>query len=322
MDKKLSIIVCAYNSEKTIKKTIDSLLDQTEAIKIIIIDDGSKDNTAKIAKEYSDMYPDISYYYKENGGIADARNFGMDKVDTEYFGFLDSDDTCKKDMAMKMLEAIEKDEADVAICDFSKIFKDKTIYQKDTGFKDKKDMIARAFAIVWNKIYKTSFIRDIGIRFNKGLRYEDICFSYELFPYLNKVAYVEESLIDYYQNEGSQSREYSLEVLDLLEDLKLLKTYYKDNGLLAKYSDELEYINIRLILGSGYLRAIRIGDKEARKGVLDKGWEYFNREYPNFKDNPYLKEGLKNKYYGHINRFIYDHSGWLFRIAYKLGLMR
>ncbi len=322
MSIKLSIIICAYNSAKDIAKAIRSLLEQTVAVKIIVVDDGSKDETASIVRSFSDEYANVFYYAKENGGIADARNFGIAKVDTEYFGFLDSDDTCRKDMAMKMLKAIEDQKADVAFCDFIRVYKDKTEYVKDTGFKDKRDMLTRAFALVWNKIYRTSFIKEHGLSFNKGLRYEDICFSYELFAYADKAAYVSEGLIDYYQNEGSQSREYSSEVLDLIEDLRLLKAFYKKRGLWDLYAAEIGYICIRLILGSGYLRAVRIKDKAVRKEALDQGWKYLISEYPNFKDNPYLKKGIKNRYYRHINRLIYDHGGWFFRILYKIGILR
>ena len=94
---KLSIIVPVYNGEKTIKRAIDSLLKQTVEVDIIVVNDGSTDNTESVVKTYSNS--NIHYYYKKNGGISDARNFGISKVNTEFFGFLDSDDYVKEDMA-------------------------------------------------------------------------------------------------------------------------------------------------------------------------------------------------------------------------------
>lgn len=102
---KYSIIITAYNSESYINRCLDSLVNQTKHnFKVIVIDDGSTDNTGKIVKEYKKKYKYFEYYYKENGGTAHSRNFGMSKVKTDYFIFVDSDDYVMPDL----METIEK----------------------------------------------------------------------------------------------------------------------------------------------------------------------------------------------------------------------
>ena len=100
---KLSIIVPVYNDENNIENAINSLLDQSVLVDIIVIDDGSTDNTGDIVNKIKKKHKNIHYFKKKNSGIADARNFGVSKVKTKYFGFLDSDDVCREDMAEKML---------------------------------------------------------------------------------------------------------------------------------------------------------------------------------------------------------------------------
>ena len=95
----LSIIVPVYNGEKTIKRALDSLLNQTIKVDIIVVNDGSIDKTEDIVLDLKKDNDNIFYFYKDNSGISDARNFGVDKVNTKFFGFLDSDDYVKEDMA-------------------------------------------------------------------------------------------------------------------------------------------------------------------------------------------------------------------------------
>ena len=321
---KLSIIVCAYNAEKTLVIPLESLLRQSVPIKIIIVDDGSKDETKRLAESYVIRYPDqISYHYKKNGGIASAREFGLSFVDTEYFGYLDADDEVKEDMAEKMLEIATKEDSDIVIADFIWRYSDKDVYQDDTHHKDKRELLTDGFATIWNKIYKTSFIRSLDLHFKEGLDFEDTCFSLRLFPNLNKISYIHEAFVYYMQRDDSITHVYGGSVADMLKVFEVIHAYYESQGLLDTYHTELEYLTTRYFLGSSYLRAIRIKDKALRKKVLDSSWDYLNRMYPDFKDNIYLKrKGLKNIYYRHISKPLYDLAVHLFRLAYSLKVMR
>lgn len=321
---KLSIIVPVYNGHDDIERCLQSLIAQSEKVKIIVVDDGSIDDTKELVLALKSKYPElIDYYYKENGGIASARNFGLTKVKTPYFGFLDSDDLVSADMAKEMLAAIEEKDADICFSDFNWVYPDKRKYQKDTGYTDKKDILVRMFATLWNKIYRTDFIRGLDIDFPDGLRYEDASFLYRLAIYMDKVAYVDKAYVDYIQKSGSITHTFSDFINDMIEVFKGIDAYYKKQGKYDEYRAELEYLHVRFFLGNSYLRACRIKDRQMRNMILERSWNYLNESYPNYKNNPYLQNGSKkDRYFKTINHFLYRCNVYLFRLLYKLKIMR
>ena len=117
---KVSVIVPFYNVEDYIEKCIKSLLNQTlDDLEIILVNDGSKDNSESIAKKYLNEYPKkIIYLEKENGGLGDARNYGIPYAKGEYIAFIDSDDYVEKDMYEQMLKKAEEEQSDMVECDF------------------------------------------------------------------------------------------------------------------------------------------------------------------------------------------------------------
>ena len=319
---KLSIIVPVYNGEKTIKRTIDSLLNQTVEVDIIVINDGSNDNTEKIVLDLKKDNGNIYYYYKDNSGISDTRNLGIEKVNTEFFGFLDSDDYVKSDMAEKMLDAIKDNY--ICMSNFTWVYEDGSRKEaKDIGYKNKHEIIEKMFSTLWNKIYRTSWFKNTGIKFPSGLRYEDTSVLIRLAYFMDKVAYVDEAFVDYYQLNGSITHTFNININDMIAVFRDIKKFYEEKGAFEEYKPELEYLTIRFFLGSSYLRACRIKNKEIKKDTLDKGWNYLNETYPNYKDNVYLNNGgKKNLYFKLINKRRYYLNARIFKRFYQLGIMK
>ncbi|MDO4499700.1 MAG: glycosyltransferase [Erysipelotrichaceae bacterium] len=321
---KLSIIVPVYNGEKTIEKSIVSLLKQTIPVDIIVVNDGSKDKTEEIILKLKENNDNIHYFHKENGGIANTRNYGVDRVETDFFGFLDADDTVREDMAEKMLKCIEENKADICLSNFTWVFEDgNTRHQKDVFYKDKHEILEKMFAVLWNKVYRTEWFRNTGLRFPEGLRYEDASLLYRLAYFMDKVCYVDETFVDYYQIQGSITHTFGININDMILVFKGIKEFYIEKGAFDEYKDEIEYLYIRFFLGNSYLRACRIIDKEVRKDTLNKGWNILMENFPDFKKNKYLKNsGMKNKYYSLMNRQMYFSNVYLFKLLYKLGIMK
>lgn len=319
---KLSVIVPVYNGEKTIGRAIESLLNQTVEVDIIVINDGSKDNTESIVLDLKKNNDNIYYYYKDNSGISDARNLGVEKVKTEFFGFLDSDDYVKEDMAEKMLEAIK--DSDICMSNFTWVYEDGSRKEaRDIGYKNKHEIIEKMFSTLWNKIYRTSWFRSTGIKFPSGLRYEDTSVLIRLAYYMDKVSYIDESFVDYYQLNGSITHTFNININDMIAVFRDIKKFYEEKGTFDEYKPELEYLTIRFFLGSSYLRACRIKNKEIKKDTLDKGWRYLNETYPNYKDNYYLKNGgKKNLYFKLVNKHRYYLNARIFKRLYELGVMK
>lgn len=320
---KLSIIVPVYNDEKNIKNCLNSLINQTTEVDIIVVDDGSTDNTYSVVKDLASKNINIKYFAKENKGIACARNFGVDKVQTEYFGFLDSDDTCKNEMAEKMLYEIEKQNADICFSNFTWVYENgKRKESKDVFYLDKKDIFSKMFATLWNKIYRTSWFKETNIKFPDGYRYEDASVLYRLVPHMDKVCYVDEVFVDYYQRKGSITHTFNVNINDMIYVFKGIIDYYKDKDLYDEYKDELEYVSTRFFLGNSYLRACRINDKNLRNETLEKGWNFLTNNFSSFKNNKYLDlPGKKNTYFKQISSKKYFSNVKWFRLLYKMHLL-
>ena len=120
---KVSVIVPVYNVEKYLRKCLASLVNQDfEDYEIIIVNDGSPDNSQEIIDEYTKKYKFIRSFTKENGGLSSARNYGIDKARGDYIAFVDSDDYVDVAFLKELYEAITKDGSDIAVCEFSYVY--------------------------------------------------------------------------------------------------------------------------------------------------------------------------------------------------------
>ena len=186
---KVSIIVPIYNVEKYLEKCLKSLVNQTlKEIQIILVNDGTKDNSGEIAKKYQEKYPEkVIYLEKENGGLSDARNYGKPHATGEYIAFLDSDDYVELDMYEEMYYLAQKEQSDMVECDFIWEYPNKSKQDIGTIYEGKKEMMEKVRVVAWNKLIKRTLLEETQISFPKGYRYEDLEFTYKLIPYLQKV---------------------------------------------------------------------------------------------------------------------------------------
>lgn len=120
---KVSIIVPFYNVEEYLERCLFGLSRQTLGnIEIILVNDGSKDNSHVIAEEYTGKYPDLfKLYKKDNGGLSDARNYGIERATGEYIGFIDSDDYPEVDMFEKLYQKAKENDSDIVVCSYNRI---------------------------------------------------------------------------------------------------------------------------------------------------------------------------------------------------------
>ena len=306
---KVSVIVPIYNVEKYLEKCINSLLSQTlEDIQIILVNDGSKDNSGNIAKEYEKNNKDrVIYVEKENGGLSDARNYGLKYATGDFIAFLDSDDYIEKNAYEKMYNKAIEENADYVECDFIWEFPNKIRVDKQYPYKNKKEMLSFVRVVAWNKLIKSQLITDNNLEFPKGLRYEDVEFTYKLIPFVNKFAYVDKPFIHYVQREGSIANVQNERTAEIFTVLDNVIEFYKKNNIYEEYRDELEYNYARYLLCSSLKRMCKIKDKTIREKLLTESWERLNLNFPNWKENVILKTVNigKNKYMRTVNKSTY-----------------
>ena len=305
---KVSVIVPVYNVEKYLERCINSLLNQTlQDIEIIFVDDGSTDSSKIIIEEKLNLHREkIKYYYKENGGLSSARNYGIPYARGEYIAFLDSDDYIEPTMYEEMYNIAKKENSDMVECDFIWEYPDKQKYDCGQIYNSKKEALEKARVVAWNKLIKREILEKEKIEFPFGLRYEDVEFFYKLVPSLNKISFVKKYFIHYVQRNDSIVNTQNSKTMEIFKVLDNVIDYYKKNNYYQEYKDQLEYTYTRLLLCSSLKRMCKIDNKDERKMALDETWNNLNTKFPDWKKNKILKKNsLKNIYMRSVNRFTF-----------------
>jgi len=225
---KFSIIVPIYNVEPYIAKCIESVKVQTLTdFECLLVDDGTKDKSIEIAEEIIKDDKRFIVLHKENGGLSDARNYGLERANGEYVFFLDSDDYIREDMLEKTYEMAKKHDSDICRFDMYYEYDDGTRKLTKGGskeidsYKDNKDIIFENHSAN-TKIYRRDFLENK--RFIKGLWYEDLATIPTWIALANNVSYVEEPLYIYYQRSGSISHNADPRLFDIYKSIDNIKS--------------------------------------------------------------------------------------------------
>ncbi|WP_196603603.1 glycosyltransferase [Pectinatus haikarae] len=210
---KISVIIAMKNAEKYILRTIDSIIVQSlPEIEIIVIDDNSDDSSVNIVKQYYDGIDNVFLYHNRGiGGPGICRNIGLSHARGEFIAFVDSDDFIATEFLETLYNMAVQDNADIAVCGYDKITSDAFLrsYAPDAGiycggnaFIEKLNTIE---FVIWNKIYKHSFLKKNDISFRLPCYGEDWLFSFEAMFLAKKYTCTKKSLYYYYQHCDSVS---------------------------------------------------------------------------------------------------------------------
>lgn len=218
--KKISIIVPIYNAEEHLDRCVKSILTQTvEDLELILVDDGSNDNSLNICKEYEKKDQRVRVVHQENAGVSAARNHGIELAEGKYIGFVDSDDWIESLMYERLLKEAKKTNADVIMCDATTVYSNgrtqvDTITQLSINQILKKSdfmpsLLLEMAGSAWRCIYKNNRYNDKlmqseSLHFPLGVKFsEDRIFNIYAFGYANKICYIKESYYNRYMNEKS-----------------------------------------------------------------------------------------------------------------------
>lgn len=240
---KVSVIVPVYNVEHYLAKCLDSLVNQSlQNIEIIVVNDGSSDGSENIIHEYSEKYPDkIKAFIKENGGLSDARNFGIEKAAGDYLGFVDSDDYVSGTMFAEMLDLAEKNNAEMVICNIQKVDEDGNVIQKLTQIPNmpEKIVLENHFSVfsdlsyfACNKLFKKELFAHK--RFKKGIHFEDIQLIPQLLLECKTITQTQNFHYQYLERADSISKTHNERGLDILKAVEDVEKVFK----ISKYSSK------------------------------------------------------------------------------------
>ena len=240
----VSIIVPVYNAEKTIGRCIESILGQEYInFELLLMDDGSKDESGKICDSFAKNDTRIRVIHKENSGVSDTRNLALDLAQGKYVQFLDADDWITPNATRTFVEAAEAANADMVICDFYRVV-DKRVSQK--GSIDEEGLLTQEeyashmmenpadfyYGVLWNKFYRRDIIEQHHLRMNSAISWcEDFMFNLEYIRHANLFYVVQLPLYYYVKTKGSlvsQGMNISKTVKMKLMVFEYYNSFYKD----------------------------------------------------------------------------------------------
>ena len=283
----ISIIMPIYNAESTLNKTINSVVNQKfdKKYELILINDGSSDNSEKICLEFAEKYNFIKYKKVKNGGVSKARNIGLELSNSKYIMFLDSDDFLEENALSNMDFEICNSDSDLVIAGYNRVNENnnrvvsKTIqsseYNKSSfGILVEKTQNNNLFNQLWNKIFKLDIIRKNKIEFDILLSFgEDYKFIITYLKYCKKVKIIDKIVYNYINNTSGLNTKYYKNRLQLnLSNLELLEEFYMQNN----YND--------LYLKKKYIKTCLSGINNICKNPKEKEKNALLKEFINDKN--------------------------------------
>ena len=239
---KISVIVPIYKVEKYIGKCVESIINQTHSnLEIILVDDGSPDTCGEICDAYAAKDTRVKVIHKENGGLSDARNAGIEVATGDYIGFVDSDDYIHSQMYEKLLGAILEHGADMSICSYECVDEEGEVITRENPIRTEVLSNIAAlekladpnwwyYTIACDKLYKKKLFDTV--RFPKGKIHEDQFTVHELFYACEKIATITDKLYFYLQRNNSiMSTRIGISHLDDIEALCNRSDFYDTHGL-------------------------------------------------------------------------------------------
>ena len=316
--KLISVIIPVYNSAEYLSKCIKSVIAQTYTqLEIILINDGSTDNSGEICDKYASQDKRIIVIHQENGGVSAARNTGLDRATGEYIGFVDSDDTAIPEMFEKLLVTIKKHNKQIAICGHTRFHIEGSIEKREQ--REIAEVLNTETALeylfshkyfegfLWNKLFCGKLIDKL--RFDKDLHFcEDLLFVNQCLLKSNGAAYVAEALYEYRLRESSitciynNKRRTELQSFQRMMDLnkskkivEILQFRYLEAAVnlyrMAVINRDLQYVaylkNETLRYCKLYFFSNRVLVKEKIRCIVillfprvsDKIWKWLKRRY-------------------------------------------
>lgn len=281
---KISVIVPVYNVEPYIVKCLDSLVASTlKDLEILIIDDGSKDHSIDLALPYQEKYENITILTKTNGGLSDARNFGLSMAIGEYISFIDSDDYVDPNMFLKMYEAAKEHDSDIVCCDMYYVEDDQFKYSVAADFTcssyaENKGVISINNSAN-NKIYRRSFLEDK--QFPKGMWYEDLAVIPTWLAEANCIVHLNEAMYYYVQRKGSIAHSVNEKIFDIYQAIDQVAKYLARKEF-KNYQQEIEKMYLENCLVMTTLRIKDFDESQTKLLFLKKHIQHLNTYLPNW----------------------------------------
>ena len=286
----ISVIVPVYNVEQYLEKCVNSIINQTyKNLEIILVDDGATDSSGNMCDELAKSDNRIKVYHKENGGLSDARNYGVERATGDYIGFVDSDDYIDYEMYEKLYEAIKKENVDVAECSLRVIYPGKIeLFTDEKYYKvlGKTEYLEEYLTI--KKLIKSDVAKKLV--FPKGKLYEDTYYAYDLINIANSFVLIDSPSYNYLMRENSiTNSKFDPRIFDLIKIVeKFHKMTYENYPSLKEAADCRKMYAYFSVLNS-----ILLEENYRNNEYYSEILSYFKRNYISLLKNKYINHNRK-----------------------------
>ena len=325
----MSVIVPVFNTEKYLKNCLDSLAAQTLTdIEVIIVNDGSTDNSLTIAEDAATKFPWFHVYTTKNQGVSCARNFGAYQSHGDYLAFVDSDDTVDPNYCKLMYEKAVRDHNDLVVCQFDRITisdgKEKrevppsAIFALDNfNLREHRQLLADINVGPWDKLINRSLFKEL--HFPEGIRYaEDQVHTIKAFCLAQNIGTVRQVLYHYYYEiHGGVTSGFGRERLDWIAVMNQLYGFMQEERIRPVFSSELEYFMVAKSIRMCSAITVRTNLSKNLRTELVQGICTFLREkFPDWRHNPYYIQDVKKRVAGAKHAPLSYRNGKRVRLAY------
>ena len=298
MGEKISVIVPVYNVEQYLERCVDSIINQTYTnLEIILVNDGSTDNSGKLCDELAKKDERIRVIHKENGGLSDARNRGIDESESDLVGFIDSDDYIDRDMYEILLKNLNNTDADLSMCGLYDVYNsisqaqvtNKETWELSSEQAIKMVMEAKILSVTAvNKLYRKSLFSDL--KFEVGKIAEDAFIMIKLLDKCEKIVATNEKKYYYVHRENSiTTQKFSTKFLNVIEAYE-----QNSNIILEKYPKLKDVAQTRMNWAYFYvLDRLLLDDNYNDKELENKLISYLKNHRKDILNDPLFTKGRK-----------------------------
>lgn len=291
----ISVIIPVYNVEKYLDRCVRSVLNQTYGdMEILLVDDGSTDGSGAMCDAYQNMDVRVHSIHKQNGGLSDARNYGIDRAGGEYLFFVDSDDWIHVRTLEILHEKMKEHHADIAVCEYREVTEEEeptdillgdvtcTVYQNREVFRPLFEKNTKT-VVAWNKLYRREVFEDI--RYPKGKLHEDEYVIHRLLYRAGSLVWCEVPLYYYLKRSGSITGNMKKQnILDGWEAMRGRQQFLEEKGLLQE-AEDTRIIMLSYVMSKYRLVRNGMGEKETAEWLL--------REFRRMEREPAMRERLR-----------------------------
>lgn len=288
----ISIILPIYNVENYLERCLNSIKDQTfKDFEVLCINDGSPDNSQAIVERFVAMDSRFKTFIKPNGGLSDARNYGLARATSKYVMFIDSDDFVELDVLSEVYHKAESLALDIVIFDFYQLYvidNTRKIIANDFDqeliytLEEKPELLCYVNNAAWNKFYRRTLFSDNKIQYPVGYHQEDLGTTPKLLYLAKSIGFVNKPLYNYLVDRPNNiTQQYDKKIYHIIDmNIEYLE-FYKQNDVFVKYYEPLKYLCVVNMLNS-MKKIDKFTDYQFVKKFINDSYKFIKYYFPDF----------------------------------------